>query len=544
MPLHLIATVAGQEQSWPLDQPLMTVGRSSRHTVHLPDPSVSRDHAEIILTDGRPVIRDLGSRNGTRLNGVRVEGEAPLSAGDRLEIGAYLLLVADSPSTQKLRFADATVMGSSLRLRADQILQKRAEKVVQQGGLPIIHWLAEAGQMLVVPKPLRETCDELLGVVERAVPASRYVLLLIDKPDAEPEPIASRHAGASSDRPLALSRTILRHVLESGSAVMTRDPALDPRFQGQHSMVTMGVLAAMAVPLYDNHKILGVLYVDTQDPRKPLDEQQLEVVTLLGNMAAVKITNARLLEAEQERMRIAQELATATRIQRGMLPEHLPEVHGWHFDAFLETCHEVGGDLYDLYRRGDGRLVLLVGDISGKGTGAALLMSSVLSSARVLYETCPNLKDLVAHLDSVVQRAGGGQRFLTAFVGCLDPATGKLDYVNAGHPAPRICRGGKQLDRLEAGGIPLGIIGGYPYEECTAMIGPGELLAVYTDGIPEAQKGDDFYDDHRFDESLLECSKLSDLSDIRRQLIARVDAFLDGAHRSDDLTLVMARREA
>ena len=202
--LHLITTVAGQDQSWPLDQPQVTIGRSSRHGIHLPDPSVSRDHAEVLLSDGRVVLRDLGSRNGTRLNGKRVEGEATIKSGDRLEIGAYLLEVSDGPRTERLRFADATVMGSSLKLRADEILQKRAQKVVSEGGVPIIHWLAEAGQMLVVPKPLAETCDELLGVVERAVPASRYVLLLLEKPDSEPVPIAARQVGSHPDRPLAL----------------------------------------------------------------------------------------------------------------------------------------------------------------------------------------------------------------------------------------------------------------------------------------------------------------------------------------------------
>ena len=114
--------------------------------------------------------------------------------------------------------------------------------------------------------------------------------------------------------------------------------------------------------------------------------EQLEVMTLLANMAAVKITNARLLEAEAERQRLEQEAATARRIQGGLLPEAPHDMPGWSCLARLEPCHEVAGDLYDFHRRPDGTWVVLGGDVSGKGMGAALYMSSMLSAARVLYD--------------------------------------------------------------------------------------------------------------------------------------------------------------
>jgi serine phosphatase RsbU (regulator of sigma subunit) len=542
MTLFLSGTVADRPRVWPLDQPVVGIGRSSRNLVHLPDSSVSREHAVLELREGRYFLRDLGSRNGTRLNGEEAREPVAVSGGDRIEAGAFTLHVTfGEPPSEHTRLHDATVVGSSLRWRADELLKRRAEQVASRGGTPVVHWLAEAGQLLVVPRPLRETCDELLAIVARAVPASRYVLLLQESPEAEPLPIASRHSGGRADRPLALSRTILGQVLESCAAVFTRDPALDPRFQGQQSIISLGVQSAMAVPLFDNQRVLGVLYVDSQDPLITFDDSHLEVLTLLANMTAVKITNARLLEAEHDRLRLAQELSTATQIQRGMLPAALPDLPDWEFEGFLESCHEVGGDLYDVHVRPDRKVVLIVGDISGKGIGAALLMSSVLSSARVLYNVCTEVTELARRLHEVVRRAGSENRFMTAFLGCLDLETGTLHYVNAGHPAARLVSGG-EVRMLETGGIPFGVLDGFDYEIGETSIGPGELLAIFTDGIPEAQSGKDFFDEERLDSTLVDKGALPRLADLREDLLGQVDEFLGGEHRTDDVTLLLVRR--
>ena len=147
----------------------------------------------------------------------------------------------------------------------------------------------------------------------------------------------------------------------------------------------------MAVPLFDNERVLGVLYADSVDPTVGFGREQLEVLTLLANMAAVKITNVRLLEAEQASRQLAQQLETAVTIQRNLLPKRPPVLAGWQFDAYLESCYAVGGDLFDFHRLPDGRLLFLIGDVSGKGLGAALVMSSFLSAARVLYGSCADV---------------------------------------------------------------------------------------------------------------------------------------------------------
>jgi len=541
MALFLTGMVGDKRCSWPLEGAVLGIGRSSRHPIHIPDGTVSKDHAEITSRAGQFYLRDLGSRNGTRVNGREATEPILLEAGDQVEIGHVTLLLSGDEARPRLRLNEQSIVGTTLRLKTGNILDQR----VAAGRDPArpVHLLADAGQLLVIPRPLKETCDELLQFVEKAVPATRYVLLMDQGPDAEPLQIAARTKGGRADRPLVLSRSIMRKVLAECASVLTRDTAVDPRFQAQQSIVAQSVQSAMAVPLFDNEKVLGLIYVDSADRGIAFDDDQLELLTLLANMAAVKITNARLLDADRERARIAQELATATHIQRGLLPESPPTIAGWELDAFIEACNEVGGDLYDFHVRPDGRLVFLVGDVTGKGMGAALLMSSFLASARVLYDSCTDPADLSRRLGAMLHRTTDRRRFVTGVVGCLDTATGRLDYVNAGHPPPLLARAGG-LRELESGGPPFGVLPEFPYATLSTVIEPGETLALFTDGIPEAQKGEAMFDDAGVRAAVLEESGAADLATMRERLLARVDEFLAGSPRTDDITLLLMRRKA
>lgn len=541
MHLFLSGSVGEEFQTWQLEAPALTVGRSSRNSIQIGDATVSKEHAEITRRGDRFFIRDLGSRNGTRVNGTDASGTVEIKPGDTLEIGHVQFRVSREEPTQRVRFNEQTILGSSMKIQVDKVLQKQTTEAGGPGRL--VRLLSEAGRLLVLPRPLKETCDDILKFVERAIPASRYVLLMQDTPGGEPVQIAARAKGHGADEPLSLSRSILQTVIQENASVLTSDTMSDPRFQGQHSIVAQAVQSAMAVPLFDNEKVLGILYVDSRSVLQAFDEHQLEVLTLLANMAAVKITNARLLEAEQARARLDHELATATEIQRGLLPTTPPSVPGYEIDGFLETCYEVGGDLYDFRLRSDGQLMFLLGDVSGKGMGAALLMSSFLSSARVLYDTCSDPAEFAVRLSNVMFHQTDPGHFITGVVGCLDPASGKVHYVNAGQGSLCIVRDG-QVHEHESTGVPFGILPEFPYHAETLELAPGDLMAIFSDGIPEAQRGDEFFDDERVRATLIEASREPGLQDVRRHVIEAVDGFLSGAHRTDDVTLLMIRRGA
>jgi len=569
MALTLTVTIGPDRRTWPLDAPTVRVGRSSQNGIQIADATVSKEHAEIFRKGTDLLIRDLGSRNGTRVNGVDAVEPIAIREGDMLEIGKVVGRIGNELGEAKTILRSPEDISSSLRIRARDILARppRATADISR----IVHLLADAGRVLVLPRPLRETCEELLGFVERAVPASRLVILLQEPGEAEPVQIASRTRGGRPNEPLAISRSILEAVIrdcrtrmtlpgpgtgisttERGcrttSAVTLRplgsvisDTSMDDRFAKQQSIIAQSIQSAMAVPLFDNEKVLGVLYADSRDRMTTYGEEQLEILTLLANMAAVKITNARLLEQDLVRQRMAHDLSIATRIQQNLLPEP-PEIPGWEIDARLETCHEVGGDLYDFHLREDGQLVFMIGDVSGKGMGAALLMSSAMSSLRTLYDQCLDPAELVARLNTVMHRSIDPGLFVTMFVGVLDPASGALRYVNAGHNPPLLIEG-DAVQLLEDGGIPVAIAE-LPYQSGVAQLAPGALLAIFTDGIPEADRGGEMFDDERLIETLVSGAGEPALDTLGRRLMGRVDEFLAGARRTDDITLLLLRRQS
>ena len=540
MTLNLSATFGDRTLAWRIEAPLSRIGRSSACEIHLADASMSRRHAEIVRRDDRFFSQDRGSRNGTRVNGAEVHAPVEIGPGDRIGVGDLTLHVTAEEPGQPVLVPSGVRVDTSVQLRADHLVEAHARD--ERGARPLLAWLVAAGQLLVMPRPLQETCDEILELVAHAVPGTRHVLMLHDDASGELRQVAARHLGGRPDRPLALSRSIVGRVLEECTSVLTADALHDPRFSAQDSVVRLAVHSAMAVPLFDNRRVLGLVYVDSQDPGVSFTPSQLEVLTLLANMAAVKISNARLLSAEQSRLRLAHELATAAQIQRGMLAP-APHVEGWQVEACLETCLEVGGDLYDCRMTRDHRLVFQVGDVTGKGMGAALLMSSFLASSRVLYESCTDPGALASRLSAIVCENGDPGRFVTGFLGCIDLHAGTLHYVNAGHPAALLLHHG-EIRCLESNGVPFGVLPGYTYETLTTEIPAGGMLAVFSDGIPEAQCGLEMFEDARLHEVLLEVAAAPDLADVRRGVLARLDTFLADASRSDDVTLLLIRREA
>jgi serine phosphatase RsbU (regulator of sigma subunit) len=537
MILKLSTSLNGENRAWTLEELPQRIGRSSSNLVQVLDSSVSREHAELARDGARVTIRDLGSRNGTRVNGQDASTPVEVKPGDTVEVGHVVLRVGlDEASTQ---WASSASHASSLRIKVTDVLNRPTADARDPNKL--VRLLTEAGQLLVLPRPMRETCEEILRFVERAVPSNRLIILMRDKDGSPLEQIAARTRGASAKDPLALSQTIVNVVLGENTSVITADAMNDPRFAGAQSVVGGLIHSAMAVPLYDNARVLGILYADSANPTVLYGQEQLELLTLLGNMAAVKISNARLLEAEQARQRLALELSTATRIQQNMIPEAPADVAGWSLTARLETCYEVGGDLYDFYRRSDGQLVFLVGDVSGKGMGAALLMSSALSSSRVLYEGFDEPLSLVMRLNEVLYRSTDARSFLTLFIGYLEPESGRLRYVNCGHPEPIIVMD-ERLRSLEATGVPVAMMASFPWTMGETVIERGETFALFTDGIPEAQRGEEFFETERVEQAMRELGGEPDLNKLAEGLIRRIDDFAAGEHRSDDVTLVVLRR--
>jgi serine phosphatase RsbU (regulator of sigma subunit) len=265
----------------------------------------------------------------------------------------------------------------------------------------------------------------------------------------------------------------------------------------------------------------------------------------LGELAASFNRMAQGLEEGQramlEREQMRRELELARRIQSRLLPPGPPELPRLDVAAVNAMSQQVGGDYYDFVPLPDGRLGLCIADVAGKGVAAALLMSNVkaalISSASV--ESSPG--GITTRVNRLLEQSIEPGRFVTFFFTSLDPATLRLEYVNAGHPAPILLRAGGAVERLTEGGTILGIDAGAAFECGSVTLAPGDLLALFTDGVTEAQgEGGELFGEERI-ESLLRAAQAGPAAEVLERLLDAVKTYEGERGQSDDLTAILLK---
>jgi sigma-B regulation protein RsbU (phosphoserine phosphatase) len=541
--LTLIGMVENQEMRHALAEGTHLIGRADDAAMKLVQPSVSRRHAEIIVEGTQATVRDLGSHNGTMLNGAKVGDPMPIKAGDVIEVANITFRVEGPGGAGLSMFNESVTLVPSHELSWDEVRQDREEKRDLQSLL--FRVLADAGDLLTVPRTPGEMFEPILDLVETALlEPERIFVLLLEKGKDEPVTKASRVKGSRSAESLALSRTMMTQVLEEKKSFLTSDPLNDPGFGGMMSMVSQGIRSAIAVPLFDNADVIGLLYADDSRAGKRFSKDQLAAFTLLANVIAVAITHARYHVLEEEKQRQDAEVATAGEILDNILPSVLPPCEGYDLIARLEPCFEVGGDLYDAAMMEDGRYAFLIGDVVGKGLGAALLVSHILSWTRFMVDQQWDPEALITKLNQQVFNCTDTVRFTTFFLGYLEPATGRVTYVNAGHNPPFVIRADGSVDTLAPTGMPVGIIEESPYKTGELTLEPGDLVTLYSDGIPETQDvEDEEYGEDNF-EKLLVAERGNDLAGLFDKLQLELNDFRGEAPIGDDVTLVLLRRNS
>jgi sigma-B regulation protein RsbU (phosphoserine phosphatase) len=547
--LVLAGRVADQDARFELSEGLHVLGRAADCDVVLAESSISRRHAELEYAGGRARVRDLGSHNGTRVNGNLIDGWRTIGGGDQLVFGrasftvgggldsqALMTIVGDNQSNGvAITWQEATGRGakSGLSGTSTRGSGKRAE---------LFTVLAEAGNLLISTGAPEDLFEPILDLVDAAAAPERALIVLLDESSDEPHVRASRVRGGGAAPNLMLSRTVVNRVLGERVSFLIADAQHDAAFQAQMSIVSQGVRTAMAAPLFDNENVIGLLYADSADMHDRYTTDELKAFSLLANCVAVALSQARYRVMEGEKQRLETELGAARRIMGTLLAEETPTVAGWELVTHLVSCTEVGGDLYDIVVLPDGRVLVVVGDVSGKGLGAALLVSSLLPLLRGLAGPGLDPSALVARLDEVLFAVTEPIRYATLFLGVLDPATGHLAYVNAGHNPPYLVRAGGAVEELPPGGPPVALLGEGDWKCREVTLQAGDLLALYSDGIPEAWNAEDEdYTDARL-RDLLAASRTLPLGGIRDKVLADLAAFVAEAPVSDDITLVLLRR--
>jgi len=298
-----------------------------------------------------------------------------------------------------------------------------------------------------------------------------------------------------------------------------------------------------AVPMHIQNQTRGLLLVGERLRGGRYAQADLEFLYALGNLAGISIENARLFMEALEKQKMEDELLIARDIQQGLLPEVLPEVPGFDIAAMNIPSKQVGGDYYDVLPRKDDQYVFAIGDVSGKGTPAALLMANVQAALRALAPFDQPLAAITGRINDLTSaNTRGGSKFITFFWGTLDTKERLLTYVNAGHNPPMLVRSDGTVERLEEGGLILGIFKtAKPYDEGSARMERGDVLFLFTDGVSEAMNaaGEDYTEEQLLE--VVRASRGMTSAGIIEAVMKSVNRHVHDTPQSDDITMLVAK---
>ena len=551
MAIIRITTKGGKTSQRKLESEKFRIGRSSQNDLQMPsDPALSRFHAEIHRKGEDFSLTDLGSRNGTFLNGVRLQGSNRLKAGDRISLGETEIMF-NAAAVPSVTMEDTSAPTDTTSFPLEDILQPAGWEKPQVKTGPTeelasatdaISILTNAGRELVRHRPLNEVFEVIMDLIFQAIPAERGCLMLQDKETGELVAKSARNSGARTFEPITLSKTIARSVMENKDPVLAVDATMDPRFQEQKSIVLEGIHSAMCVPLWNNKEVMGLIYLDTKNPATRFSKEEVRLLTLLANIAAVKIENEQLTQDSIRKKQLEEDYNRAAEIQQAFLPSTTPDFPGFEILGQNIPCEAVGGDYFDLIPSGEYRLLTAIGDVCGKGMPAALLMSNLHATLHAWVELKLSLPDLVGRLNQAVLRAHQINRFISFFVGVIDRKEGTLAYCNAGHNPPFLIRSGGKVERLPATGIPLGILEDGGYSDAKVSLETNDLILMFSDGLTESvNKKEEQYGEKRLEEFLLK-HRSKPIGDIHEKLHKSLEKFTGGSPQQDDLTLVLVKR--
>lgn len=479
------------------------LGRALDCQVHIQDLAVSRRHARITFSSGQYIVEDLGSGNGTFVNGKPITAHT-LAPGDTIRVSALKLRfdepkrapvgnkmdtvtmvggIGGPPETQPkiLNTVDARkpFFEDPSTLTSPAVVQRMADR------LRTVYAVSEAiSNLLDLDQLLPEILNRLFDIFPGAERA--FIMLLDEKGDnLIPKAVKRRHARDNEE--ITVSRTILNEVMTRRHAALSRDAMADARFLSGQSVANFGIRSMMCAPLLWRGDTLGIVYLDAQT-FGAFGKADLELLTGIAGQAAMALGNARLHGELLKRQRLEQDLALAERIQQSFLPRRMPQIPGYALVARYDPAYEVGGDFYDFIRLPGERTGIVVGDVSGKGISAALYMARLTRDLRyfALAEADPG--KVLGWMNRAVSEGGHDDIFVTLVYVVLDAPNRRIHFANAGHMPPTVRRRaeGNVVVLEETSGLPLGVLPDTDYDSQSFQLEHGDTVLLYTDGLVEA----------------------------------------------------------
>jgi len=337
---------------------------------------------------------------------------------------------------------------------------------------------------------------------------------------------------------------IAGHVAETGETINLGDAYDDPRFYRDVDLSSgYRTKSMLSMPLWNKErKVIGVFQILNKRGGSFTREDE-KLLEALSVHAALAIENAKLYGEALEKKRLEDEMAVAREIQLRLLPQRPPTLPGYRWASTYRPSRLVSGDYYDFFNQIPNRLGFAIGDVSGKGIPAALLMASLRAGLHAQRESRGGVRELVAKLNRLLCQCTEPSKFVTFFYGELHQAEGRVEYVNCGHNPPLHVGCNGELGLLHEGGMLLGMLEEIPLDMGVAQIASGDCLVLFTDGVTEAlDRRQRPYGEHRLQKLVVEHRRRS-AEELLRTILEDIDAFTGGIPQSDDITIVVMKRE-
>jgi serine phosphatase RsbU (regulator of sigma subunit)/pSer/pThr/pTyr-binding forkhead associated (FHA) protein len=535
-----------------LDGDRAVLGRHPDCDIVLEAASVSRQHAQIVREGDVFYVEDLHSRNGTYVNGRLIQGRHLLQDGDRLKIcdlglAFYFNQPSDrlptssdeSASSLALMVDDAGPIGTSTIVSKLDVTSSRSGVRLTVNPEVKLRAMIEIAQNLGKAVSLDEVLGKLLDSLFKIFIQADRGFVILRTPEGVLVPKAVRHRRPDMEDQARISRTIVNQVMNSKEAVLSADAANDSRFDTSQSIADLRIRSMMCAPLVDSDgNSLGVIQVDTGDQRQRFQKDDLDVLASIASQAAIAVDNAQLHENALRQQAIEHDLELAHKVQRDLLPAAPPQVDGYYFFDFYEAANQVGGDYYDYIELPDNRIAVVLGDVSGKGVAAALVMAKLSGGVRFYLASEGDPAVAMSKINASFSRSGWQDRFVTMVLAVLDARRHEITLVNAGHMAPFLRHGEGRVEPIgeEQAGLPLGVDADFEYQSYTRAVAPGDVLALFTDGFSEAMNaGNELYGLDRLSAQLANPS--APVAELGKMILADVKQFVGGRPQSDDMCL-------
>ena len=536
---------SGKRQEVNLEKLPMTMGRFGDNDLLLRDNRISRRHAQILVEDGHLMLLDLESRHGTYVNGQRITRHR-LAPNDRIAFGvsdSYVLIFSsDQPSVSKLldRFKTTpTGTGDVTELQS-------------------LSAMLEVSRVLHAGLSLEDILTAVVDSSLTVAAAERGFLMLKDSAGKMSFKVARDRSKTSlPPEALKLSKTVVERALSTRRPVIHTDVGSghEEALLAQRSIADLELRTIICLPLLkmqvsmavettvfsSQSDVIGVLYMDSRQPTSSFSDTSREILQSLCMQASEVVENAKLLEQARENEKLQRELDIARTIQQELLPRKFPQVGCYQVTGHNVACQEVGGDYFDVIDVGEGRLGIVIADVSGKGITAALLASMLQGVFYATANTGLSPEKVTQRVNAYVCDRSTPDKYATLFY-CLLEADGRLVFVNAGHNPPYLVQPNGDIQPLSSDCLPIGMFPFAQYKENTVTLEPGATLVMYTDGVTEAYNpADEMFGEERLCEVLSQ--PLGTPEQVRDRVVFEVRNFAAGRAQNDDITVVVVRRD-